>query len=577
MSSQRRVASSGVGFAAVVLLVVIGNAPPAFLSASASPASKGARSPEDVKKAKKPKQPKKCNGQRLERRLECLPGGSSGAAKGDFDGDGFADLAVGVPEKNVGGLVSAGAVQVIYGSSTGLRPDRNQLWHQFSPGIEDSAEAGDEFGSAVAAGDFNADGLSDLAVGIPFEDVDSIREAGAVQVIYGSPSVGLHSSAVLPDQIFHQNTPDVEGGAEGDDRFGSSLAWANFGKSSHGDLAIGVPGEDREKTFGDAEDAGAVNVLYGSSAGLSAVGDQSFGEDTEGIEGSSATFDHFGFSLAAGNFGKSSHADLAVGVPFESVSGTKGGKVNVIYGSLNGLTASEDQAFNQGPFNQRESQPIEFGDKFGGALAAGNLGQTGEVDLVIGAPGEGVLDAQQIERDGAGEVDVLYARSGGLQTGGAQRIEGRRTPLEQDLFGFALAIGDFDGSGVVDLAIGAPDPVSGRGFVEVFYTTTSGLLLTGSQSFHQDVSGIEDAAESGDRFGSSLTAWNFGKTPPADLAIGVPGEDLTHGNQGAVNVLYGGGGRGGVLSATGSQFLHQDVPGMQGVGQPGDSFGRALY
>src|SRR3989442_15260083 len=52
---------------------------------------------------------------------KCPPGGSSsGVAKGDFNGDGFADLAIGEPGATVGGFAAAGDVIVIYGSSNGL-------------------------------------------------------------------------------------------------------------------------------------------------------------------------------------------------------------------------------------------------------------------------------------------------------------------------------------------------------------------------------------------------------------------------------------------------------------------------
>ena len=47
-------------------------------------------------------------------------GGSSGIAKGDFNGDGFGDLAVGVPGENIGDDADAGAVNIIYGSTHGL-------------------------------------------------------------------------------------------------------------------------------------------------------------------------------------------------------------------------------------------------------------------------------------------------------------------------------------------------------------------------------------------------------------------------------------------------------------------------
>ena len=65
----------------------------------------------------------------------------------DFNGDGFDDLALGVPGEDIRGLIDAGAVNVIYGSATGLTAIGNQLWHQDSTDIEDLAEDGDTFGA----------------------------------------------------------------------------------------------------------------------------------------------------------------------------------------------------------------------------------------------------------------------------------------------------------------------------------------------------------------------------------------------------------------------------------------------
>ena len=91
----------------------------------------------------------------------------SAEVRADFNGDGFDDLAVGVPGEDIGTINSAGAVNVIYGSSGGLSCGGNQFWHQDSSGILDTAEASDQFGDALAAGDFNGDGFDDdLAVGV---------------------------------------------------------------------------------------------------------------------------------------------------------------------------------------------------------------------------------------------------------------------------------------------------------------------------------------------------------------------------------------------------------------------------
>ena len=67
-----------------------------------------------------------------------------------FDGDGYADLAVGVPWEEVEGADSAGAVNVLYGSAGGLSATGNQMWHQNSTGIAGGVEQGDWFGYALA-------------------------------------------------------------------------------------------------------------------------------------------------------------------------------------------------------------------------------------------------------------------------------------------------------------------------------------------------------------------------------------------------------------------------------------------
>ncbi len=89
----------------------------------------------------------------------CIEGSSSGIAKGDFNGDGIADLVVGVPLEDIGNLQDAGAVNVIYGSPDGLSATAgpgDQLITQESTGMGQS-EAGDKFGAAVASGRFNGD------------------------------------------------------------------------------------------------------------------------------------------------------------------------------------------------------------------------------------------------------------------------------------------------------------------------------------------------------------------------------------------------------------------------------------
>ena len=71
-------------------------------------------------------------------------------------------------------------------------------------------------------GDFNDDGFDDVAIGIPDEDVGSIENGGAVEVIYGSSS-GLSATSGRADQFWTQNSADVNDDSEFDDGFGTAL------------------------------------------------------------------------------------------------------------------------------------------------------------------------------------------------------------------------------------------------------------------------------------------------------------------------------------------------------------------
>ena len=137
----------------------------------------------------------------------------------DYNGDGFADLAIGINGRTVNGHVSAGAVLVLYGSSHGLTAAHSQTWTQNSPGIGDSAAAGEDFGTGLASGDFDGDGFGDLAIGVPEEVVGGFHQAGIVHILYGSP----HGLTATGSQILR----DSSTGGDTDlsvERFGASLA-----------------------------------------------------------------------------------------------------------------------------------------------------------------------------------------------------------------------------------------------------------------------------------------------------------------------------------------------------------------
>ena len=91
-------------------------------------------------------------------------------AGGDFDRDGFADLAIGAPGNDVGPVHNAGSVTVLMGSANKLTDLGSHTFTQNTPGVFGSPERGDDMGWSVAAGDFGRDGADDLAVGNPFDN-----------------------------------------------------------------------------------------------------------------------------------------------------------------------------------------------------------------------------------------------------------------------------------------------------------------------------------------------------------------------------------------------------------------------
>jgi hypothetical protein len=512
------------------------------------------------------------------------------------------------------------------GGTTGI--PAAQFWHQdFSDavlgGVKDSAEAFDHFGAALAAGDFNGDDFSDLAIGVP--DEPGADYTGAVHVLFGTADGLTASAARIDDQLWTYNNADFphDMDAGTDTQFGAALVWGDFDGDTVGDLAVGMPGATgrcRVLPPGCTADAGRVVILYGSSPdGLGTAGHQVLaqGFPTGGNfidvgDTNDEANDRFGSVLAAGNFDNDRFDDLVIGVPREDLEQflaptlTNAGMVHVAYGSANGISS------RIAIFNQRIAQSAgvsdapEAGNQLGRALAVGDFDGNGFDDLAIGTPFEDVGGASN-----AGTVYVLYSEATiGLRPLTAEKWTQATSEIVEtsDHFGKALTAGDFNADGRSDLAIGVPDenlPDSNgisqadAGGVNIIYGSSSGLTDSGDQFFSQGNLGAGRTIEAGDQFGASLTAWNFGRNQggfplpilrSADLAIGAPGEDLSNApgvnlaDAGAVSVLYG-----HVinkLSATGNQFWHQNV--VPGVATPplneagdqmeaSDRFGAALY
>jgi hypothetical protein len=403
-------------------------------------------------------------------------------AAGDFNDDNFTDLAVGIPGAPVDGITNTGAVIVFYGDRRGMLAQSAQVLHQDSSGMPEHGDIGDSFGWTLAAGDFNGDGADDLAVAAPGEDFGSVKDGGAVWVVYGKAGLRAGGGGLSPTagpvkpQLLVQGARGLLDTFDSGDMFGLALAPGNFDGDAEAnkpvdDLAVGVAHED----IGIRADTGAVQVVYGFGGGLS-TDDQFWHQGQPEIQGANETGDLYGCALAAGNFNGQRNGSvdvdaLAIAVPGEDLLKTNQGGVNVIYAAAggSGLSAGAgpggDQFFVERPgLAGLEEQP-EANARFGQALNAQNVNpaqMTGTPrvadpswELAIGVPGASA---------GAGQVFVI----GGVLGYGLRDLQSNSYMLNQntlgthraaeggDEFGRTIAFGDYDKDGDPDLVIGAP-------------------------------------------------------------------------------------------------------------------------
>lgn len=419
---------------------------------------------------------------------------------GDFDADGFDDLAIGVPGDRVNG-VRAGAVVVLRGSVTGLTTVGVQRWAQGASGVGGTARDGNRFGAALAAGDFDADGNEDLAVGVPGMSVGGRRESGAVQVLEGGP-VGLTGGG----SYWHFDRTNVPGTSRTAAHLGVALAAGDFDGDGYADLAAGAPGY----ALGARRAAGAVLAMSGSGSGLSGTGSELWHQDYGSVPGSSQTGAELGAALATGDVDGDGLADLAIGSPGATVSYRKGaGRVLVLYGSGHLLGATGAQLFHQNTAGVPGT--AAEGDAFGSALAITNLGDLTDTTahLAVGVPGEVVGRSTEV-----GALQLFAGSGGGVAMAGSLYLReglGGLPPQARagERFGSALAGGDFDGDGFGDLAIGTPRDRVGNtasaGSVVTFFGWATPLSgASGSQVIHLDQPGVRGVARSGQEFGVSV-------------------------------------------------------------------------
>ncbi|RAJ71565.1 FG-GAP repeat protein [Streptomyces sp. Amel2xB2] len=424
-------------------------------------------------------------------RSEALSGPAKTAPAADFDHDGVQDV-------HVTGRYG-GAVSVVYGSrergadgdaakdtnkDKGGATVRRQRLNLDSPGVPGREGRGVSFADVTVARDIDGDGYTDLVASVTGRKRGDEPTHPGLIALWGSPEG-------LSDGTYLKGVPDDYRSADEDD----PLVAGDFTGDGHSDLVVRIGGEHgllkgpfrRDGTssgsaavpapFGDKDGsdnlvtafAGDLNGdgsddLVSSHAteddglgggrvetGYTAGGAEGFGRpDTERLPGietaTTGDVDKDGYpDVVLRRFPKGSAPDSAVSGPVE-----------VVHGSADGPDPSRRSAIDQdspGVPGEKESD-----SQFGTALEAGDVNGDGHADVAVGTPAP--VDAGGRKST----VTVLHGSRGDLTGRGARVVEEPSSapdPSEEDgamgnLFGDAVRLGDTDGDGRTDLAVGAP-------------------------------------------------------------------------------------------------------------------------
>ncbi|WP_328496184.1 FG-GAP-like repeat-containing protein [Streptomyces sp. NBC_00414] len=433
-----------------------------------------------------------------------LTGASAQAATGsadaqdDFNGDGYADLVVGAPNATISSKAKAGYVAVTYGSASGVSASNKKLISRSTSGVPGSATASQYFGANFSKGDLDGDGFTDLVI--------SGGKAGSV-VLWGSTS-GLTGGTAIPGYGQTPTTGDFDGDGKtdlalfeqvtsfGDEAPSSAAAVWKGPISRTGTPAAVLPVLDKSLWWGyDADDASCA-----TNGGCE--------EDADSISGPYT-------SAETGDVNGDGKDDIVVWeYKGDGVYGNRlllgGGSTGFKSGWVPGEAAGNRTGTGVGDVNKDGFDDVVVGNDWG----------SGKVKVALGS-------ATGLSED---RVQTFNQDSPGFP--GAEE--------EEDEIGGSVSVGDVNGDGFADIALGIPGEDVGdiydTGSVALVPGSASGATGAGTQVFHQNTAGVPGVAENSDEFGVTTALLDLNGDGHRDLAAGSTAENEQNG---AVWILNG--------------------------------------